>query len=115
MARWKRSISNPATFTEEDKEILTTLGAQAAVAIENARLFQQSDLISELVHELRTPLSSLSTAVHIVLRSDVPDEQRQRIAQIIRDEISRLSELTTSFLDLSRLEVWASPIPDEHF
>jgi signal transduction histidine kinase len=92
------------TFTDEDQEILTTLGAQAAVAIENARLFQQSDLISELVHELRTPLSSLSTAVHIVLRSDVPDEQRQRIAQIIRDEISRLSELTTSFLDLSRLE-----------
>jgi signal transduction histidine kinase len=91
-------------FTEEDKEILTTLGAQAAVAIENARLFQQSDLISELVHELRTPLSSLSTAVHIVLRSDVPDEQRNRIAQIIRDEIFRLSELTTSFLDLSRLE-----------
>jgi signal transduction histidine kinase len=92
------------SFTEEDKEILITLGAQAAIAIENARLFQQSDLISELVHELRTPLSSLNTAVHIVLRSDVPDEQRQRIGQIMRDEISRLSELTTSFLDLSRLE-----------
>lgn len=91
-------------FTEEDKEILTTLGAQAAVAIENARLFQQSDLISELVHELRTPLSSLSTAVHIVLRSDIPEEQRNRIGQIMRDEINRLSELTTSFLDLSRLE-----------
>lgn len=92
------------TFTDEDKDVLTTLGAQAAVAIENARLFQQSDLISELVHELRTPLSSLSTAVHLVLRTDVPEEQRQRIAQIIRDEIARLSELTTSFLDLSRLE-----------
>jgi signal transduction histidine kinase len=91
-------------FTDEDKDILTTLGAQAAVAIENARLFQQSDLISELVHELRTPLSSLSTAVHLVLRADVPNEQRQRIAQIIRDEISRLSDLTSSFLDLSRLE-----------
>lgn len=92
------------TFTDEDQEILTTLGAQAAVAIENARLFQQSDWISELVHELRTPLSSLSTAVHIVLRRDVPDEQLQRISQIIRDEISRLSDLTSSFLDLSRLE-----------
>ncbi len=91
-------------FTGEDKEVLTTLGAQAAVAIENARLFQQSDLISELVHELRTPLASLNTAVHIVLRRDIPDEQRQRIGQIMRDEISRLSDLTSSFLDLSRLE-----------
>jgi GAF domain-containing protein len=34
-------------FTEEDQEVLVALGAQAAVAIENARLFQQSDLISE--------------------------------------------------------------------
>ena len=92
------------TFTPEDQEILITLGAQAAVAIENARLFQQTDLISELVHELRTPLSSLSTAVHLVLRTDVPVEQRQRIAEISRDEITRLTELTTAFLDLSRLE-----------
>ena len=91
-------------FTTEDQEVLTTLGAQAAVAIENARLFQQSDVISELVHELRTPLASLNTAVQIVLRRDVPEEQRQRIGQIMRDEIARLSDLTTSFLDLSRLE-----------
>ncbi len=41
-------------FNQEDQEIISTLAAQAAVAIENARLFQQSDLISEMVHELRT-------------------------------------------------------------
>ena len=91
-------------FTVEDQEILITLGAQAAVAIENARLFQQSDLIADLVHELRTPLASLNTAVHLLLRPDVPDEQRSRISEIIRDEIFRLSEMTTSFLDLARLE-----------
>jgi len=42
--------------------MLLVLAPQAAVAIENARLFQQSDLIAEFVHELRTPLASLSTA-----------------------------------------------------
>ncbi len=46
-------------FTETDEDMLTVLGAQAAVAIENTRLFQQSDLIAEFVHELRTPLASL--------------------------------------------------------
>jgi len=45
-------------FTDPDESMLTVLGAQAAVAIENARLFQQSDLIAEFVHELRTPLAS---------------------------------------------------------
>ncbi len=91
-------------FDEGDQSLLITLGAQAAVAIENARLFQQSDLIAELVHELRTPMASLNTATHLLLRPDLDDDRRQRIATIIRDEISRLSELTTSFLDLARLE-----------
>ena len=34
-------------FTDADESMLSVLGAQAAVAIENARLFQQSDLIAE--------------------------------------------------------------------
>ncbi|MBN2148184.1 MAG: GAF domain-containing sensor histidine kinase [Anaerolineales bacterium] len=91
-------------FTEEDQNILITLGAQAAVAIENARLFQQSDLISELVHELRTPLASLTTATHLMLRPEISEEQRDSFAKIIQGEITRLSELTTSFLDFARLE-----------
>ena len=34
-----------APFTEEDIEVLTILGTQAAVSIENARLFEQSDAL----------------------------------------------------------------------
>lgn len=56
-------------FSLEDQDVLMDLGAQAAVAIENARLFQQSDLIAELIHELRTPLGSLRTAAHIFKKS----------------------------------------------
>jgi signal transduction histidine kinase len=91
-------------FTEEDQNVLMALAAQAAVAIENARLFQQSDLISEMVHELRTPLSSLNTAAHLLLRVDVPEEQRRRVVQIIHNETTRLSDMTSAFLDLARLE-----------
>lgn len=32
-----------STFNKEDEQLLTTFGAQAAVAIQNARLFQQTD------------------------------------------------------------------------
>jgi signal transduction histidine kinase len=91
-------------FTDEDLNVLTILGAQAAVAIENARLFQQSDLIAELVHELRTPMASLNTAVQILLRPDISEQQHTKLIEIIRDEISRLSDLTSAFLDLARLE-----------
>ena len=71
-------------FTDTDESMLLVLGAQAAVAIENARLFQQSDLISEFVHELRTPLSSLSTATYLLLRPEMSQEQRDQIINNIR-------------------------------
>jgi signal transduction histidine kinase len=91
-------------FTDPDESMLTVLGAQAAVAIENARLFQQSDLISEFVHELRTPLASLSTATYLLIRPEMSREQRDQIVNNIHNETLRLNSLASSFLDLARLE-----------
>jgi signal transduction histidine kinase len=91
-------------FTDGDESMLSVLGAQAAVAIENARLFQQSDLISEFVHELRTPLSSLSTATYLLNRPEMSREQHDQITRSIQTEAMRLTALASSFLDLARLE-----------
>ena len=91
-------------FTDPDESMLTVIGAQAAVAIENARLFQQSDLIAEFVHELRTPLASLSTATYLLLRPEMSREQRDQIVSNIHNETLRLNSLASSFLDLARLE-----------
>ncbi len=91
-------------FSEGDESMLSVLGAQAAVAIENARLFQQSDLISEFVHELRTPLASLSTATYLLLRPEMAREQQIQIIQNIHSEAMRLNSMASSFLDLARLE-----------
>ena len=52
-----------------DKGRIRNSTRNLARIIENARLFQQSDLISELVHELRTPLTSLNTAARLMLRA----------------------------------------------
>lgn len=91
-------------FTSEDQEILMTLGAQAAIAIENTRLFQQSDLIAEFVHEIRTPLSSIATAAQLLQYPQLPKEKHEQMAKVIQTESVRLSEMATSFLDLARLE-----------
>lgn len=91
-------------FSEADVDLLVVLGAQAAVAIENARLFQQSDLISEFVHELRTPLASISTATFLLLRPEMSRDQRDQTIRNIHEETLRLNTLTSSFLDLARLE-----------
>jgi signal transduction histidine kinase len=92
------------TFTPFDQEILMVLAGQAAVAIENTRLFHQSDLIAELVHELRTPLSSINTITYLLQRQGISETQRIALALTIQNEAARLNDMSTSFLDLARLE-----------
>lgn len=91
-------------FLEEDIELMTTLGAQAAVAITNARLFQQSDLISEMVHELRTPLTSIVAYSELMLRREIPPAQARGFTETIYQEAMHLSSMTNGFLELSRLQ-----------
>lgn len=91
-------------FSPDDEEMLTAIASQAAIAIENTRLFQQSDQITEFVHELRTPLASISTAAYLLTRPDISPGQSQQITANIYSETLRLSAMATSFLDLARLE-----------
>ncbi len=103
------------SFTEDDLDTLQWLAAQAAVAIVNARLFEQSDLVSELVHELRTPLTALMATSQLLLRPELPDAQRRELVGILQRETGRLSALTTSFLDMVKLEAGRMPFTVERF
>ena len=96
--------SDDSPFVEEDVELMTTLGAQAAVAITNAQLFQQSDLISEMVHELRTPLTSIVAYSELMLRREIPPVQARSFVETIYQEALSLSNMTNGFLELSRLQ-----------
>jgi signal transduction histidine kinase len=91
-------------WQENDVNTLTTLASQAAIAIENARLFQQSDFIAEMVHELRTPLAALKASTSLLLRPDLPENRRTDIINTMQSETDRLTRLTSEFLDLARLE-----------
>ncbi len=71
-------------FSDDDVTTLQWLAAQAAVAIVNARLFQQSDLVAEMVHELRTPLSALTATSHLLLRPELSETQRRELVVIIQ-------------------------------
>jgi signal transduction histidine kinase len=92
-------------FSREDVETLTTLADHAAIAIENARLFQQSDLLSEVVHELRTPLTSIrGYSKMLLLAEGIDQEKKLEFADTIHREAIRLGQMINDFLDLARLE-----------
>jgi signal transduction histidine kinase len=95
-------------FDGEDLRLLQTLAAQAAIAIENTTLFQQNDLVAEMVHELRTPLTALTAVANLLQRPDLPQEQRMQLASTLNKEVKRLNGMTTDFLELAKLETGRS-------
>jgi signal transduction histidine kinase len=76
----------------------------AAVAVQNARLFQQSDWVAEVVHEIRTPLTAILSYADLLLRPDLDGSLREQAIKTIQSETERVSLLATQFLELARLE-----------
>jgi signal transduction histidine kinase len=91
-------------YTEQDVAVMQALASQAAVAIENARLFQQSDVVAEIMHELKTPLMAVTAASDLLNRPELPENKRADLLRMIRQEATRLSKMTQAYLDLARLE-----------
>ncbi|MBK8026080.1 MAG: GAF domain-containing sensor histidine kinase [Chloroflexi bacterium] len=91
-------------FDDADIKIMTILAGHAAIAIENSRLFQQSDFMAEMVHELRTPLAALKTTTVLLKSPQVDASRRDDLIDTMQEETDRLIRLTNEFLDLSRLE-----------
>ncbi len=92
------------SFTPQDIETLETLASIAAVAVQNARLFEQSDWVAEVVHEIRTPLTAILSYADLLQRPDISDAMRAQFVSIIQQETQRVNTLATQFLDLARLE-----------
>ncbi len=95
---------NGGAFTPDDLETLRILADQAAIAVENAVLFEQSDLVAEIVHEMRTPLGVIAAYADLITRESVSPEDRNEFARLIQQEAMRLSRMAGEFLELARLE-----------
>jgi signal transduction histidine kinase len=84
----------------ETKELADTLNYASNELSKNDRL--QKELIANISHDLRTPLTMI-TGYSEVMR-DIPGENTPENVQVIIDEATRLSELVTDLLDLSKLQ-----------
>ena len=105
-------------FASGDAEFLQVMGGQAAIAIENAHLFQaiqqaydelkkldhlKSEFINIAAHELRTPLAILLGYASVMAEEEISEIDRGRLDVIIRNAM-RLSSLIDDMLNLSYLE-----------
>ncbi|MEL6548915.1 MAG: sensor histidine kinase [Pseudomonadota bacterium] len=68
-------------------------------------LSQQKDaFLSQISHELRTPMTSIRAFSEILRDESLEAEERQKFARVIYDETTRLTRLLDDLLDLSVLE-----------
>ena len=115
------SISHsPRGLSPHRVQLLTTIGRQIGIAVENARLAQQasevkilrevdrlrSELIANVSHELRTPLGLIKISSSSLLMDDADfDRATQRKFLLnISEESTKLERIVEHLLDLGRIE-----------
>ena len=111
----------PGEVPEKFVRVLETFAAQAVIAVENVRLFNEtqqktreleaankhkSDFLANMSHELRTPLNAIIGFSDVMLggmAGTMPEKQKEFIGDI-RDSGKHLLALINDILDLSKIE-----------
>jgi two-component system NtrC family sensor kinase len=105
-------------YSHEDLELFANFAAQAAVALENARLFQQmqktqtmmrrSDrltalgfLTAGLAHEIRNPLVTIKTFIDLLPERYESEEFRSDFSRLAASEVARINALVSELLNFA--------------
>lgn len=106
-------------FSPDQMNLLETFVNQTALAIERARLTDETEharlqieterlrnsLLSSVSHDLRTPLASITGAVSSLLQRDHQlDAHGRELALVAYEESERLNRLVGNLLEMTRLE-----------
>ncbi|MBI2091084.1 MAG: GAF domain-containing protein, partial [Deltaproteobacteria bacterium] len=106
-------------YSDEDLELLSTLGNQAAVAIENARLYENlkqsqsiirradrlaslGQLTAGLAHEIRNPLVAIRTFTQLLPERYQDPEFRSSFQALAMKEVDRICGLVNDLLSFAR-------------
>jgi signal transduction histidine kinase len=70
----------------------------------NSMTYLRRDFISSVSHEFKTPLASISGFAKLLHKDNLSSEERKEYTAIIIEETTRLSNLSSNILRLSKLE-----------
>jgi two-component system, NtrC family, sensor kinase len=113
-------------YTQADLEMFVIFARQAAVALENAKLYSESQeyirrveesqralvqaekmaavgrLVASMAHEINNPLQAVRNCLHLASRKGVASEKRFRYLEMMDIELDRLVQTVKQMLDFYR-------------
>lgn len=107
------------------QELLVAMSGQVAIALHRVMLAEEAQqaelrarteelraaLLGSVSHDLRTPLTAISTAASVLLQHGaMPEAKRREFAGTIYDEAQSLGRRVTNLLHLTRLETTDVPL-----
>jgi signal transduction histidine kinase/CheY-like chemotaxis protein len=107
-----------SVFSERAERLIAGIAAQAAIAIDNARLYEserharaeaerlsalKDEFLATLSHELRTPLSVIVGWTHMISSHSLGPEEYERAIEIIDRNARAQTRLIEDLLDMSRI------------
>ena len=98
-------------YDREDLELAVDLASRAAVALDNARLYdrlretdrRKDEFLATLAHELRNPLAPIRNSVLILRLKEGSDPDSSWAREVIERQVGHMSRLIDDLLDVSRL------------
>ncbi|WP_447971580.1 ATP-binding protein [Nitrospira sp. M1] len=108
-----------ASYTSLDIDLLTTLSHEAAIALDNALLYEElkrsqalvrrtdrlrslETMAGGLAHEIRNPLTSIKAFVDLVPERATDKSFVTRFGQVVKEDVLRIERLTKEILDYAR-------------
>ena len=107
----------PARFTKEHEQLVLAVAAQAAVALDNAKLYEDIKLLNEkkdefiglASHELKTPVTSLKGYLQIIARNLSPEDKNKVLAGRALEQVGKLTTLISDLLDVTKIQTGKLP------
>lgn len=103
--------SKPGVFLEEHEAMVVNVASQAAVALDNSKLFEEVSELSRkkdefmalAAHELKTPLTSMNGFLQL-LQQAVKEDIAKKFADKARRQLEKLNVLVGDLFDISKVE-----------
>ncbi|MBE6534731.1 MAG: HAMP domain-containing histidine kinase [Ruminococcaceae bacterium] len=112
-AKGKFDVRVPVHGKDEVAELAETFNnmAESLNNYDNMR----NTFMSDVSHDLRSPMTSIAGFIDGILDGVIPPEQHEYYLKVVSNEVHRLSRLVSSLLDLSRIQAGDRKFTMSHF